>query len=329
MPAVSVITPAFNAAPYIRETLDSVRAQTFDDWELVVIDDGSTDETVTIVDDFSRRDARIRLLRQINRGPAAARNRGMREARGEFLTLLDSDDTWDPHYLSSQLAVFRAHPDTALVTGVARFRGGPYDGRPMRRFTPGYPVLSLRDIIADDTAVFIMTIFRRAVFEAIGGMDEAQWRSEDYEFWLRAALAGFIFRRNARPLGWYRVRSGSLSQNTVNMLRGILETYDKVRPACAPGTAERGVLDAQIDRFQEELLLAQAKLALERRAYADAAAHLRALRQRGGGRLIGVTAWLAEHAPRAAAIAYRLRHLRLHAWRFRHRPALASEVRAA
>jgi hypothetical protein len=93
------------------------------------------------------------------------------------------------------------------------------------------------------------------------------------------------------------------------MLRGILQSYDKVRPACPSGSPERAILDVQVARFERELLLTEAKLALERRAFADAARHLRTLHTRGGGHLIALTAWLAEHAPNAALFAYRLRHL--------------------
>jgi teichuronic acid biosynthesis glycosyltransferase TuaG len=319
VPAVSVITPAYNAVAFIGQTIESVRAQTFEDWELVIVDDGSTDGTTDLIEEYQDRDGRIRLLHQANAGPSAARNHAMREARGEFFAFLDSDDTWDPEYLARQLALFSEYPDTHLVTGVARYRGGPHDGRPMRTPVEGYPVLTLRDIIADDTAVFIMTVFRRLVFETIGGLDEAQWRSEDYDFWLRAATAGFVFRRNPLPLGYYRVRQGSLSQNTVDMLRGILQSYDKVRPACPPGSLERATLDMQVACFERELLLTEAKLALERRAYADAARHLRTLQARGGGPLVAVTAWLAEHAPIVALFAYRMRHLRRYASRDRDR----------
>ena len=313
MPAVSIITPAFNAAPFVAQTIDSIRAQTFDDWELVIVDDGSTDGTTDLIAGYQERDGRIRLLHQANAGPSAARNQAMRAARGAYFAFLDSDDTWEPDYLERQLAVFRDYPDTHLVTGVARYRGGPRDGRVMRPFVAGYPRLTLRDIIADDTAVFIMTIFRRAVFETIGGLDESQRRSEDYEFWLRAATSGFVFRRNPAPLGHYRIRQGSASQNTVEMLRGILLSYDKVRPACPPGSPERAALDVQVARFERELLLTEAKLALERRAFDDAARHLRTLHARGGGPLVALIAWLAEHAPAAALLAYRLRHVRRYA----------------
>src|SRR5215203_1617700 len=112
MPAVSIITPAWNAAAHITETIASVRAQTFVDWEWLIVDDGSTDDTVSIVGAAAEIDPRIRLLRQTNSGPSAARNRAMREASGEWFTFIDSDDGWDPQFLASQLAVIRAHPDT-------------------------------------------------------------------------------------------------------------------------------------------------------------------------------------------------------------------------
>jgi glycosyltransferase involved in cell wall biosynthesis len=307
MPAVSVVTPAWNAAAFVRETLDSVRAQTFADWELVVVDDGSTDETVAIVDGYAARDPRIRLLRQANAGPSAARNHAMREARGRFFAFLDSDDIWQPGYLQAQLDVFAQHPETGLVTGNGRFLGGPFDGQPTRPISPGFPVLPLATLIAKESSVFIMTVFRREVFDTIGGFDEAQWTSEDYDFWLRAAIAGFTFRRNPTPLGHYRVRGNSLSRDRARMIRGILLTFSKARPFCAAGTPEHAALEAQVARFESELLLEEGKLALERGDYPLAAERLRAVRARGGSPLLGATAWLADHAPAAAVLAYRAR----------------------
>lgn len=307
MPAVSVITPAWNAAEFLPQTIESVLAQTFTDWEMLIVDDGSTDETVSIVRSYAARDARIRLLQQANAGPSAARNRAMRSARGEFFAFLDSDDRWDPAFLRAQLDVFAAYPETDLVTGNGWFDGGAFDGRPTRPVIDGCPVLTLTDLITYESSVFIMTVFRRTVFDTIGGMDEGQWTSEDYDFWLRAALAGFAFRRNPRPLAWYRVRGNSLSRDRVRMLEGVLHTFAKTRLRCAPGSEAHAAVDRQIARFQSELLLEQAKQALERADYVDAAARLRTLRARGGGRLVAITAWLAEHLPPAAALAYRLR----------------------
>jgi glycosyltransferase involved in cell wall biosynthesis len=317
VPAVSIITPAWNAAAFLRETIESVRAQTFRDWELLVIDDGSTDDTVDIVRSYATDEPRIRLLCQANAGPSAARNRAMREAHGECFAFLDSDDAWAPRFLEAQLAVLAAHPETSLVTGTAWNRGGPFDGEPTRPFRPGWPVLPLEEIIVDETSVFIMTVFRRRVFDTIGGFDETQWRSEDYDFWIRAAQAGFVFRRHPQPLAWYRVRGNSLSHNAAPMLEGILHSYRKARARASANAPEAPVLDAQIARFEAELLLEQGKQALERGDYPAAADRLSMLRRRGGGRLVAVAAWLARHAPRAAAAAYRLRHWRPHPFNVR------------
>jgi glycosyltransferase involved in cell wall biosynthesis len=310
MPAVSVITPAWNAAAFLPETIDSVRAQTFTDWEMLVVDDGSADETAAIVREYAARDPRIRLLEQANAGPSAARNRAMAAARGGFFAFLDSDDRWAPAFLAAQLGVFEQYPDTGLVTGNGIFDGGPLDGMPTRPVTPGCPVFTLRDLIIHESSVFIMTVFRRAVFDTIGGMDETQWTSEDYDFWLRAAIAGFVFRRNPQPLGWYRVRGTSLSRNRVRMLQGMLRTFDKTRARVADNAAARVAVERQIARFEAELLLEHAKEALENGQYGEAAQHLQALRARGGGRLVAITAWLAQHCPPAAAVAYRLRRWR-------------------
>jgi hypothetical protein len=310
MPLVTVIMPAYNVAPYLREAVESVVAQTYPRWELVIVDDGSTDETPDIARECLRLDERIRLIRQENRGLAGARNTALQAGRGDFFALLDSDDTWDPGFLASQMAVFVNHPETGLVSGSARFLGGPRNGHPARPRIAGFPVLSLEQMIADEAAVFIMTTFRREVVEAIGVFDESKRRSEDWDFWLRAVSAGFVFRRNWQPLASYRVREGSLSRDTPAMLHEMLHTLSKVGPACPPGTAAHAALEAQLGRFQRALLLARAKEALEGGRFPDAAATLQQLRKSGGGALVGVTAWLARHAPHAALAAYRLRALR-------------------
>jgi teichuronic acid biosynthesis glycosyltransferase TuaG len=308
--AVSIITPAWNAGPHIGETIASVRAQTFSDWEWLIVDDGSTDDTAAIVREYAALDARIILLRQGNAGPSAARNLAMRRAAGQWFAFLDSDDVWQPQFLDAQLRVFREHHDTDLVTATARNRGGPFDGQPTRPFAAGHPVLTLQQMIADETSVFIMTVFRREVFEVIGGFDELQWTSEDYDFWLRAAHAGFVFRTNPAPLAWYRVRGESLSRQRTRMLEGLITSYRKAAGRVRTGSGELDAITAQINRFESELLLEQAKIALERHEFGTAADRLEALRTRGGGWLVALTAFLARHVPSIAGLAYRMRSWR-------------------
>ncbi len=310
MPAVSVITPAYNVAPFIRATLDSVLAQTFQDWEVVVVDDGSTDESATIAAEYASREPRVRLLRQENRGLAGARNTALQAARGDFLTLLDSDDIWEPGFLAAQLAIFEQYPDTGLVTGSARLFGGPFDGRLARPEVPGAPVVTLEEMIADETAIFIMTTFRRQVVESIGVFDAAKRRSEDWDYWLRAVQAGFVMRRNTQPLARYRVRDGSLSSDRRAMLKEMLHTLRKAHAATAIASAARRAAETQIARFERELLLEEAKAALDRGDTQNARASLETLSANGGGAIVAFTAWLAAYAPAAAIAAYRLRRLR-------------------
>src|SRR5690242_18500501 len=103
-PVVSIITPAFNAARYVEHTLESAVRQTFTNFELLLVDDGSTDQTSAIAERYAGRDPRIIVSRQANRGIAAARNAAMARARGRYFALLDSDDLWFPTYLAEQIA---------------------------------------------------------------------------------------------------------------------------------------------------------------------------------------------------------------------------------
>jgi len=307
VPAVSVIMPAWNAEAYLGAAIDSVLGQTMCDLELLVVDDGSKDGTRAVAEACQRRDSRVRLLLQENGGPSAARNRAMNEARGAWFAFVDSDDLWAPSFLESQLAVFAAHPDTDLVTGNARYLGGPFGGRPVRPSGGGPEPLSLLDLIEGEAAVFIMTVFRRAVFDTIGGLDEGLLTSEDYEFWIRAARAGIRYRRNPAPLGWYRQRTGSLSASEVRMLRGILRAYQLIRPQLAVGTPERAALERQVRRFSLELVAAESRVALEAGDAAGAAERLERLHQLRGGLRLRAAATLLRIAPRTAVRAYRLR----------------------
>ncbi len=307
MPAVSVIMPAYNVAAYLGAAIDSVLAQTFADLELLIVDDGSTDGSARIAGTRARRDPRVRLMRRPNGGIAAARNDALRAATSPVLAILDSDDLWAPAYLESQMAILDRHPDIDIVTGNAVLLGGPHDGLPARPYPDPRPAPDLSTIIADESAVFIMSVFRRRVYDAIGGFDEAFRTNEDYEFWLRAALAGFRFARNDRPLGRYRRRSDSLSADDVRMVRGILRVYAKIRRLLADRPADRALVDAQLTRFTTILYEVEARHALASGDFASAAAHLAALHQRRGGVRLAVARLMAKWTPALLSRAYDVR----------------------
>ena len=103
MPQVSIITPCYNASRFISQTIDSVLTQTFTDWEMIIVDDGSKDDSSDIVEKYVKKDSRIRLIQQPNGGSANARNHGIREATGRYIALLDADDLWLPQFLEKQI----------------------------------------------------------------------------------------------------------------------------------------------------------------------------------------------------------------------------------
>ena len=311
MPAVSIISPAYNVAPYIRAAIESVLAQTFTDFELILVDDQSTDSTLEIAREYERGDSRVRVLQQPNGGISVARNHALRTATGSIFAILDSDDLWQPTFLETQLAVLDQHPEIDIVTGNGVFLGGRLDGQDARPYPDRRPAPDLANILRDETAVFIMSVFRRGVYDTIGGFDEDLRTNEDYDYWIRAAIAGFTFFRNDKPLGFYRRRDDSLSASELRMLRGILEVLKKTRPAILERPVELAILDEQIARFETERLAAEARAAIEAGDFASAGTHLAALYGRRGGTTLGAARLMARWAPSLLSMAYNLRRGRL------------------
>jgi O-antigen biosynthesis protein len=185
-PIVSVIIPTFNRAHLLSRAVGSVLRQTFPFWELILVDDGSTDDTPEIVQQCE--DPRIHYVRLlVNQGVSAARNRGMREARGEFIAFLDSDDEWMDEKLRLQVQLFRSAPeDVGLTyTGVENVYGN--GDRQIHEPTARgdlYADLLLRNVLhGGGSGVMI----RRTVVDAVGQFDEALPAIEDYDYWLRIA----------------------------------------------------------------------------------------------------------------------------------------------
>lgn len=262
MPTVSVIMPAYNAERYLARAVESVLRQTFTDLELLIVDDGSSDGTVAVAQAFADRDARVRTLAQRNAGPGPARNLGFSAGTGRFFAFLDSDDEWDATFLEQHVAILRSRPDVDVVIGNARNRCGERDGAPCRPLRRDGRLIPLAEILADETSLFIMAVFRREAAEAIGGFDPAMFTNEEYEMWIRASLAGFTFTRHTRPLGWYACRPDSLSASDTRMLRGILRVFAKTRPALPAASPERAILDAQVARFERELVRSERRARL-------------------------------------------------------------------
>jgi len=182
-PRVTVLTPVFNRPEYVRQAIESALAQDVPGGaEILVVDDGSTDTTPEVLASFGDQ---IRVIRQDNAGPAAARNRGFEEARGEFVALLDSDDIWLPGKLAAQVALLDAHPDAALAhTDVEEFFEEGRQSEWVRR----PPIVSghvLRTLLRRNVIHTMTVLLRKSVLDAIGGFDPAYPPCEDWDLWLR------------------------------------------------------------------------------------------------------------------------------------------------
>lgn len=309
-PIVSVVTPAYNAAAYLSETAGSVLAQTLRELEWIVVDDGSTDDTLIVARALAARDDRVRVVATANGGPATARNTALKMARGDFVALLDSDDVIGPRYLAKQIAILDAYPDASIVTANAVNRGGgaKFDGKPYWPRTTGVQRLSAVDIFGAEDAVCILSVFRRRVYDAIGGFNPAFSGNEDYEFWLRATVAKFVVVRNYEPLGIYRRHEGSLSSDEPRMIRGVLQVLRHAEASLAAASPERDALARQIDRFTRELPWAELRASLQRRDPAAASRALRRFSPGGDRSALAACAGVISLWPQPLLWAYRVRH---------------------
>jgi glycosyltransferase involved in cell wall biosynthesis len=186
-PTVTVVIPTYNRAHFLPRSLDSVLAQTHEDFEVLVVDDGSSDGTAALMADYRDRDGRVRYLVQPqNAGVSAARNRGLHEARGEFIAFLDSDDEWFPEKLKRQVELFRTLPESVgmIYTGVeAVASNGRRVDLPKHRGQL-YRHLLVKNVIHGGGSNVML---RRAAVERAGSFDEHIPAIEDYDYWIRVA----------------------------------------------------------------------------------------------------------------------------------------------
>jgi glycosyltransferase involved in cell wall biosynthesis len=230
-PLVSVIVPTYNYAHLIDQTLDSVLAQTYRNWECIIVDDGSTDHTADLVAKYAARDPRVRSIHQPNRGQSSARNTGLMAmaGSGEYVQFLDADDLIDSRKLEQQIKYMEAHPEVDIVYGRARYfendvtelhHSLALDDTPWLPEISGQgkPVLSA--LVRQNIMVINSPLIRRRVVDAIGRFNE-QMLNEDWEYWLRCAASGQRFQFEDLPgtRAFVRVHPQSSSYDRSRMYR--------------------------------------------------------------------------------------------------------------
>ena len=222
---ISVILPVFNGEKYLHDAVESVRAQSYRHWELIFVDDGSTDGSPAIMDKVRVDHPRTRIIRQPNRGPAAARNRGLSIARGEWIAFLDADDLYPADKFIVQTA--RLHADPALQVVLGRIRYVQLEGgaAPDMRFTE-----------PDHTLVLVHlggALFRSEVFVRVGGFDEAMRYGEDLDWFLRAHEARVKMLVVKQTTLHYRLHDANMTrgrtQRELNTFRALKKSLDRRR----------------------------------------------------------------------------------------------------
>lgn len=263
-PLVSVIVPAYNAAGHITEALESVRAQTVGDWEVVVCDDGSSDDTAAMA---SRFDERVHVIRSpVNRGLASARNLAIGASRGRLLALLDSDDVWLPCYLERQLQLLercREPEKVGIVSCNAFLRGS--EGRLPETYADrfGFAEDVTIERLLDISPIFISALIPRAALEQVGPFATDLRSCEDLDLWIRLLEAGYRVVSTREPLVEYRLTPGQLSARPVAMARARQAVYRRAIARGRLAPSQRGAAKRAIRR--ERALETMASLAADLR----------------------------------------------------------------
>jgi glycosyltransferase involved in cell wall biosynthesis len=229
-PMISVVIPAYNAARFLPEAIASVQQQTFSDWELLIINDGSTDDTVSVVRDYEQRDERIHLINQSNQGVSVARNQGVAYSQGQIIAFLDADDQWLPHKLQQHLEHFQSNSRLGVSFAQVEIldQAGEATGQvSTSRLTNLKPESFLSENPTSTTSNWVI---RKEVFTQVGGFCPGMSYSEDLEWLLRVScttdwqIAGIN-----QVLTRYRTSSSGLSSNLYYMESGWNQLVDQAR----------------------------------------------------------------------------------------------------
>ncbi|TAF09347.1 MAG: glycosyltransferase family 2 protein [Nostocales cyanobacterium] len=229
-PIVSVIIPAYNAAQFLPATIASVQQQTCSDWELLIINDGSTDDTVAVISQYQETDYKIHLIDQLNQGVSTARNLGIEKSKGQIIAFLDADDQWLPDKLQQHLKHFQSNPrlgvsfaQVEILTQTGEPTGQVSSSR-LNNLKPEY-LLS-----ENPTTTTSNWVVRKEVFAQVGGFSPDMSYSEDLEWLLRVICTGdWEIAGINQVLTRYRTSSAGLSSNLYRMETGWNQLVEKAK----------------------------------------------------------------------------------------------------
>jgi len=287
--------PAYNVVDYIGVALDSVFNQTFTNYEVIVVNDGSPD-TVELERVLEPYLDRIIYLKQENRGLSGARNTAIRSARGRYVALLDSDDFWDRDYLSVQLYA------NAFIFG-----DSPVAGKTYMEVCPSEGEVTLERLIKEECHVMVSVLARRETVVRAGLFDESLRSAEDFDLWLRLAEQGCRIAYHRRTLVHYRRRADSLSADETGLFKSIIRVFDKAEGALSLSPSEYAALKERRAFYRAKLQLSEGKRAFFRGDQKTAVNSLTEANRFLRSPKIKLAVLLLRTAPKLLLSAYKLR----------------------
>ena len=272
MPKVSIIMPSYNTASLIGEALDSVFAQTYRDFEVIVVNDGSPD-TPELERVLLPYQDRIVYLKQENRRACGARNNGISHAKGEYLAFLDSDDSWAPGYLQSQIEQLEADPSLDMVYCDCLIYGdGPDVGKTFMQGCPSTGRVTFDSVLTEQCQIPISgTVVRRQAVLNAGSFDERLAMCDDYEMWLRLAYRGARISYHPDVLSRIRIgRASSLSSSKSKMVAAYVRILSNVNAEWNLSVEQQALLTEKLREQQSLLALELGKELLSKGEFGEA-----------------------------------------------------------
>jgi len=306
-PAVTIVIAAYNSAHYIGQTLDSIKAQTVSDYEVIVVNDGSNDS-----EDLERlvqaHPLPIIYVTQENKGVSAARNAGIRLGKGEFYTQLDADDQWMPDYLEVQLGILKDNPDVTLVYPNATIIGDESEAElEFMKISPSEGEVSFEALVQGKCTVMTSVTARMSAIREAGMFDESLRSCEDFDLWLRIVKNGGRVIYHRRPLVLYRRHEGSLSSDRVWMTRNLQAVFEKCARSFSLTAAEAEALHEQMTRNGALLQLFEGKRALTAGGASAALVSFEKANEQLRSPKLSLVVFFLRHAPLLVIWAFRAR----------------------
>jgi glycosyltransferase involved in cell wall biosynthesis len=306
-PKVSVVIPAYNIADYIQETLDSVLTQTFKDYEIIVINDGSPD-TEKFEKVLEKYLDEIIYLKHENVGVGPARNVAIGHSRGELLAFLDGDDVWLNDYLEEQIGFLEANNFDLVYTDAYLFGGSMLDGKTFMQTAASEGEANFESLLDMRCNVILSgsIAIKKTVLDA-GNFEPKNVRAQDFHLWLRMAHSGARVGYQTKPLLKYRVRLDSLSGDSVQRVQREIDVYHRIMDAIELKESELEIVRKHLDRLEAEMEIERGKSFLLKGEFVSASESFEKANEYRHSSRLQMIIWLARFAPRLLLKIYRSR----------------------